>query len=72
MRELGNFLAGREIPCQKFNYNVDTEVQSFDRYPAALTLSHDFKQLKVYIIKPVNFKKEDDESSSSDDSELAS
>lgn len=51
-------MASREIPCQKYNYNVDAEVQSFEKYPAALTLSHDFKQLKVYNIKPVNFKKE--------------
>lgn len=51
--EVCQLLSSQEIACQKYNYNIDTELQNFDFYYSALTLSFDYKYLNIFSVKPV-------------------
>ena len=54
-----NYLKQKEIPCIKYNYSLDKEIQNSDQYFATLTLSRDGKKFIVKNLKPNGYFEED-------------
>jgi len=55
------YLNKREIPIQKFNYSLDKRYQNFDKFFAAMQVSHDGENINIINLKPTKVKTIDDE-----------
>jgi hypothetical protein len=48
-----SYLSSRDIPCVKYNYSLDSEVQNFSCFDSVIRLSEDLKTLNIYNMKPI-------------------
>jgi len=47
-----NFLQKNKIPCFKYNYSLDEEVQNFCSFPSYIQVSEDGEELIIINKKP--------------------
>lgn len=53
IQESRQYLSSFDVPCVKYNYSLDQEVQNFSCFEALIRLTPEFKTLEIFNMKQI-------------------